>query len=262
MPGTLTLSASRSTALPAANARRTGWPGDGAGLVELGEHERMRAARLLAGGDAAAPFRRLAGALTCAAIISAIGGCGDSPDPLQADVQQRGSASCTPAPNPPGNISAWNSHIAFALDMFVNVSRSPLTIESVSLIDSHNLVLHGAVVYEMANSQHPMITEQAWAPIGNSGLPKVPGAVIPAGFPTTSFKPRYSLNTYEIVPDISLAKPGGGWAIGIKVTYKGKGQTYTVKAYTGYAIGGGPYSTSTDYCYAQLNAINAAFSNG
>jgi hypothetical protein len=210
---------------------------------------------------------RLACVLAIASVIAAgVAACGSgsAPGPLAADVAQKASASCVPAPNLP-DIKAWNTHIGFALDMFVNVSRSPLTVESVSLIDAHNLTLHGALVYEMAHSQHAMITETAWNLMGDSvppaargGIHAVPGAMIAAGQPTTNFRPRYSLNIYEIVPDISATTPGGGWALGESVKYQAAGKTYTVATYTGYAIGVAP-AVSKNYCKAQLAAINAAF---
>src|SRR4029077_3385868 len=144
-----------------------------------------------------------------------------------------------------------------ALDMFVNVSRSPLTVESVSLIDPHGLVAHGALVYEMAHSAHPLIQEDGWNHIGTSvpqalwsryhhALP----AAIPAGYPTPNFLPTYKLNIYEIVPNVTATSPNGGWALGEKVTYRANGQTYTVKAYTGYAIG--RPSNAPTFCASQM----------
>jgi hypothetical protein len=211
-------------------------------------------------------FRCLASGLACAAVMAIVSACasGTDPAPLAVDAVQRGSASCVPAPNPP-DITAWNTRIGFALDNFVNVSRERLTVESVSLIDPHNLILHGALVYEEAHSQHAMISETAFSAIGNSvpasaraGIQQVPGAVIAPGFPTQSFAPRYSLNIWEVVPDISLVRPGGGWAIGISVRYRAGGQTYTARAYTGYGIGVAA-AVSKNYCTPQLNAITAAF---
>jgi hypothetical protein len=206
----------------------------------------------------------LACVLATAAAVSACGS-GSDPGPLAADVAQRSFATCVPAPDAPGQIKAWDTRIGFSTASFVNVSRSRLVVESVSLIDAHNLILHGALVYEQVHSQHPMIQQDAWATIGDSvppsdrtGIQQVPGAVIAAGFPTNSFRPRFSLNIYEIVPDVSLAKPGGGWAIGEVVRYRSGGQTYTVTAYTGYGIGVSP-EVSKNYCTAQLNAMTAAF---
>jgi hypothetical protein len=184
--------------------------------------------------------------------------------PLAADVAQRGFATCIAAPNPPAHINAWNTPIGFSTADFVNVSRSRLTVEKVSLINAHNLILHGALVYDESPSKHSMIAQSAWDLIADSvpasarsQIQYVPGAVIKPGFPTASFKPRPALTIYEIVPDISLAMPGGGWAIGIAVTYRADGTTYTVKAYTGYGIGAS--LTNKKYCNAQLAAINHAF---
>jgi hypothetical protein len=49
-----------------------------------------------------------------------------------------------------------------AFDGYYNSSASPVEIESVSLIDSHDLVLHGAVVYEMRHSEDPLIQVDGW----------------------------------------------------------------------------------------------------
>lgn len=221
-------------------------------------------------GQAGRARRRLACALVPVLIgggglVSACGS-GDSSGPLAADVAQRGYASCVPAPDPgTGGIKAWDTPIGFALDMFVNTSRSPIKVESVALMDPHGLILHGALVYEMAHSRHPLIEEDAWGEMG-TGVPAalwqarqaVPGAIIPRGHPVTSFKPAYSLNLYEIVPDVSDATPNGGWALGEAVKYESEGHTWTVRAYTGLAIGYSP-ARGQSFCTAQIKAINDAF---
>jgi hypothetical protein len=215
----------------------------------------------------AATRRVVACVLACAAVLAVVAGCADSPPrgPLAADVAQKSSATCVPAPNPGSAITSWHSTIWFALDMFVNQSRSELTIESVSLIDPHNVTLRGALVYEMAHSQHPLLQTGGLADLGKS-VPTadwarrqpVPGAVIAAGHKGMKLLPSASLNIYEIVPAVEQKAPGGGWALGEVVSYRASGQTYTVRAYTGYAIGV-PAANSKDSCSAQLKAINAAF---
>jgi hypothetical protein len=151
--------------------------------------------------------------------------------------------------------------------LFVNESHSPLTIESVSLIDPHNLTLSGALVYEMAHSQHPLLQTGGLADLGKS-VPTadwarrqpVPGAVIAAGHPGTKLLPSPSLNIYEIVPAVEQKAPGGGWALGEIVSYQASGQTYTIRAYTGYGIGvPTANSHSKNHCTAQLKVINTAF---
>lgn len=213
--------------------------------------------------EAYRPARLLAVALISGTLAA---GCssGDSRAPLAADVAQKGFANCIAAPDPGTAITRWDSPVWFALDMFVNESRSPLTIDHVSLIDPHNMALRGALVYEMTHSQHPLIQSGGLADLAMS-VPAaywarrqaVPGAVIAAGHATANLQPSYSLNLYEIVPEISLRKPGGGWALGERVTYRAGGQTYIVTAYTGYGIGVAPNSHS--YCTPELKAINAAF---
>jgi hypothetical protein len=229
------------------------------------------------GSPPTASVRRLARALSVASVlavaVSACGGPGSGPfrpgsGPLVAATAQKGFVSCEPAPNPDvRSINRWNSPIGFALDTFVNVSRSPLTVESVSLIDPHGLVAHGAIVYEMAHSMHPLDQEDGWSEIGTE-VPQalwtryhhaVP-AVIPAGYPASNFRPSYKLNLYEIVPDVTATSPNGGWALGEEVTYKADGQTYTVKAYTGYAIS--HPSDPLTFCDVQRNAIESAFFGG
>jgi hypothetical protein len=208
-------------------------------------------------------------AAICITAIS-ISACGsaDPSAPLAADVAQRADASCVPAPDPGTGITKWNTPIGFALDMFINTSRSSLTVKSVTLIDPHNLILHGAAVYEMSRSQHPLIQEASWQTIGDS-IPEtlwkrhqaVPGAIIAPGHSVINFRPSPSLNIYEIVPDVSDATPNGGWALGERVTYESGGRTYTVAAYTGMGIGYSP-SRGKAYCDAPLNAINNAFKAG
>jgi hypothetical protein len=217
-----------------------------------------------ASGQAAGSARRLvACALICAAALITLAACGDSPGagPLAAAVDQKGMVNCSPAPNPGSAITTWHTPVWFALDMFVNTSRSPLTVESVSLIDPHNLTLRGALVYQMTHSQHPLIQAGALADLANS-VPAaywarrqfVPGAVIAAGHPVRSFAASPSLNIYEIVPAVAQKTPHGGWALGEIVTYRAGGQTYTVTAYTGYVV-----SRGGNACNPFDNAVFAAF---
>jgi hypothetical protein len=182
---------------------------------------------------------------------------------------QEGVLGCIPAPNPGTAITRWNTAIGFALDMFYDRSRSPLTITAVTLIDPHNLLLHGALVYEMVHNAHPLILEDAWSTIGQHAPPQawaarqpVPGAVMPPenAAPEVHGHRNPASNVYEVVPDISVQKPGGGWAIGVAITYKVGLRTYHFKAYGGYAIGVSRAQSAT-YCTPQLNAIQKAFRN-
>jgi hypothetical protein len=218
-------------------------------------------------GQAAVSRRRLAAGLVlaCTVILAVVRACGDSPGTggLVADVDQKGMANCTPAPLPRSAITTWHSPVWFALDMFVNTSRSPLTVESVSLIDPHNVSLRGALVYEMVHSRFPLLQTGGLADLAAS-VPAaywarkqfVPGAVIAAGDPVQSFAPSPSHNVFEIVPAVEQRHPGGGWALGEIVTYRAGGKTYTVTAYTGYIISP---SLSQNACQPLDNAVFAAF---
>jgi len=159
-------------------------------------------------------------------------------------------------------VTSWDTPIGFALDEFVNVSRAPLTVESVKLIDAHNVILRGAFVYEMAHSLYQLaqagvlaelrasVPAAAW-----SRVQTVPGALIRAGHPVANFSRSYSLNIWQIVPEVSARTLAGGWALGEVVTYQANGQTYTVTAYTGYAI-----APNSNACVSLNRAVFAAFS--
>ena len=146
----------------------------------------------------------------------------------------------------------------------VNTSAAPLEIESVSLIDPHGLVLHGAVVYEMRHSEHPLINAAGWQLMGQGADPgawahrqPVPGAVIPPGTSANGTPGANARDLYVVVPDISAATPAGGWAIGLQVTYRQGGTRYTFRSYEGYAIG--PPGPDGPRCQAQEDAIRAAW---
>ena len=95
---------------------------------------------------AAATGRRLAGLLTSAGLVAGLTACGaGSPavGPLAADVAQKSASICVPAPNPSYG-TTWNTPVWFAMDMFINLSRSPITVESVSLRPGFGLRLSGS----------------------------------------------------------------------------------------------------------------------
>jgi hypothetical protein len=215
-------------------------------------------------GQAAVSTRRLVAGvvLVCAAVLAIVRACGNDPSatgPLAANVNQKGMANCTPAPLPRSAITTWHSPVWFALDSFVNESRSPLTIESISLIDPHNVRLRGALVYEIVHQRYQLIQSGGLADLASS-VPAsawarrqyVPGAVIAAGHPVSDFAAP-SLNLYQIVPAVQQKHPGGGWALGEVVTYRVGGQTYKVTAYSGYIISNG------NNCQSLTNAVFAAF---
>lgn len=212
---------------------------------------------------------RMARAVAAAALTGAVvSACGSpSAGPLIGYTGVIGDTTCVPAPDLPGPINQWDTPIGFTSDWFINVSRStPVTVESVTLLHPHNLVLRGALVYEMAHSQHPLIQNDAWSDMGTS-VPvalwarrqPVPGAVIPPYHgPGPPYRPSYKLNIYIIAAEVSDATPDGGWALGESVTYRADGHTYTVNGYTGFGIGvPGP-----NFCQVQIKAMEAAIKAG
>ena len=158
-------------------------------------------------------------------------------------------------------VTAWNSPIGYSITWYYNASAAPLEIESVALIDPHGLVLHGAIAYEMRQSEHPLINTAGWQLMGHGADPdawahrqRIPGAVIP---PETGTPASNARDLYVVVPDISAATPAGGWAIGLQVTYRQGGTQYTFLSYEGYAIG--PPGPNGARCQAQQDAIEAAW---
>jgi hypothetical protein len=85
----------------------------------------------------------------------------------------------------------------------------------------------------------------------------VPGAVIPPQTSTIGTPGPNARDTYEVVLDISAKTPSGGWAIGQQVTYRQGNAQYTIRSYTGYAIG--PPGPDGPKCQTQQNAIKAAW---
>jgi hypothetical protein len=186
-------------------------------------------------------------------------------NPLGLHTEQEGMASCIPAPDPGTAITRWNSQVGVLAGMYYNSSDYPVTLESVSLISPHNLVLHGAAVFEMVHYRNSIAFESAWsqeASFGRVWTPPqaVPGAVIPAeiGPLAPSDFPAKRPDVYEIAVDVSDASPAGGWALGVSVDYRYLGQSYNIKLMTGIAIGSGASSSG---CDAPMKAIQAAWVN-
>ncbi|HEY2506907.1 MAG TPA: hypothetical protein VGI58_10355 [Streptosporangiaceae bacterium] len=211
-----------------------------------------RAGSLLGRGKAA--LRRLPGpvrivAATALAVVIAVGAIAvvrvvvPRPAPLVDDTAQGGGEVCVPTPDKSADTLSWNTPVGFAQNYFHNRSGDPLTVESVSLIDPHNLILHGAVVYEMVHDRNALGNESAWAdePFGiklgvwRNHHQAVPGAVIePAG--VRQPLPGRRGNVYQLLVDVSARSPHGAWAAGFRLTYRSRGRTYTVSTYEGYAI--------------------------
>jgi hypothetical protein len=159
---------------------------------------------------------------------------------------------------------AWDSPVGFSLDWYENTSAAPVTIESVSLIDPHNLVLRGAVIYQGTRLKHSVVLSDGWKVMGRYADPNawahrqsVPGAVIPA---QTSQKGTTATDPpeYDVILDISVETPGGGYASGQQVTYKQGNDQYTIRTYTGYAISP-PEPNGGTRCDAMQKAVENAW---
>jgi hypothetical protein len=192
-----------------------------------------------------------------------VSACGDGSAPPLVLIQTPGGIStCMPAPDPPAAIRKWDSQVGFALDMYFNQARAPVTIKSVSLLDAHGLILHGALVVEMPHDANPMPLAWAWGTTPRTGLPSAwrarqttPGAIIPAGHSSHAAQHiDRSTNVYEIAVDTSAAGPDGGWALGEVIRYESDGQIYTIRALTGLGIGSGQ-QTVRHSCDAPMEAI-------
>jgi hypothetical protein len=190
-------------------------------------------------------------------------------DPLVTAVGQKDAAECIDAPDAgqlaSTGITAWNSQVGFAMDAYDNRSGSPVTVESVSLIDPHNLLLRGAFVYEEPHSQDPLIIATGWGKLSASALrsswtrrQRIPGAVIPPSVSGIDAPGPGAPDLYQVVLGITAQTPKGGWALGQQITYRQGGTQYTIRSYSGYALA--PPAPSDAPCQAQLNAIGRAFS--
>jgi hypothetical protein len=153
--------------------------------------------------------------------------------------------------------------MGFTTDWYANQGRQPAIIVSLKLLAPHDLLLHGAVVYEMKHSWYSLYQANPWSRI-SQGAPAslwaqrqpIPGAVIPPGHAkNVLIRASRQDNLYVIVEEISATSPVGGWALGEKVTYQSGGATYTVEDHTGIAIA----STTVPFpqrCNAALHAFN------
>jgi hypothetical protein len=230
----------------------------------------MAANRGVAHKSKALVIRRSAAlALAATALLTAACSAGSGAvAPLSMGTAQKGAKACAEAPDryPSAGIPTWGSPIGYALNWYYNSSASPIELESVSLIDAHNLVLHGAIVYEMPHSESPLSEASGWAVLSQSANPalwarrqSIPGAVIPRQTSTISAPGPDAQNEYQVALDISATTPAGGYAIGDQITYRQGNAQYTIRSYTGYAIG--PPGTDGPKCQTQENAITAAWQN-
>lgn len=215
-------------------------------------------------------LRPSAASLVIMALLAAcVTACAPSgPGPLVLNQQQEGISSCMPN-SPADGLHTWATPVGYAEDMYWNQSSQALTIESVSLLDPHNLVLHGSVLYEMVHDFHPLPLAWAWAQEGREvpaaewrARQRIPGAVMPPiGGPfEQNGNISHKVNLYEIVVDISAATSAGGWALGEVVKYQASGRAYTFEARTGLGIGTAR-RLARESCNAQMKAIKAAFAS-
>jgi hypothetical protein len=205
-----------------------------------------------------------AAALTAVAVLLLAACSAGSRPPLVDMMNPEGEQLCYPAPNVGStDTPAWNSPVGFALNWYYNASSAPVEVESVTLIDPNNLVLHKALVYESERERHFLVTSDGWPAISTNSDPgawarrqAVPGAVIGLDAPDAS---PTGHNAYEVVLDVSASTPAGGYAIGVQMTYRQGSAQYTVRSYTGYEISpAGPDGAGTR-CTALSGAVEAAW---
>ena len=206
-----------------------------------------------------------------AAIGCALAACAcsasNSPAPLQLLTAPKSVSVCLPAPNPAAGVDNWNSPVGEATVVYYDRSADPITIDSVQLLEPHNLVLHTAVLYEMLHDQHALPLEASWSREGTyvparqwALRQSIPGAAIPQGngpFPSSAPQ-QDTRNTYQIALSLSDAKRGGGWATGVVIRYESGGNSFTETVLTGLAIDSSPVPLAS-VCQAPLKAIAAAW---
>ena len=217
--------------------------------------------RLLRRGGRPAALTVLAA--VCLALTAACGGgAGDSP--LLSLSGQKGVTAClTAGPQKGTTISRWDTPVGMAFGMYYNQSWAPAKVMSVTLVHPHNLAVRSAVVYKMAQYQHPLPYAGAWADEIAGGEPRpewaarqqVPGAVIPnEGAPPANFVAAHP-DVYEVVAEVQAIAPGDAWTSGYTVTYRVAGTTYSVTTLDGLGIGDGPVASNA--CDAPEAAIAA-----
>jgi hypothetical protein len=151
--------------------------------------------------------------------------------------------------------------------MYYNQSSAPVTIDSVSLVDAHNMRLDGAVVYEMIRYAHPLGYINGWndeaatVPAAEwAARQEVPGAVIPAelGPIKPAEFPEKKPNVYQIVVIVTKVTPAAAWTTGVTVRYRAADQSFALTLQAGLSIGSshGPVATS---CDQPMRAVAAAW---
>jgi hypothetical protein len=210
------------------------------------------------GGAAAAVASRPSRQLSCpaAGLVRA----------LVSEPGQRGFNSCPTAPNPPAGVTTWSTPIGFALDRYDNTTSLPVPITSVALLDAHHRKVHGALVYEIVHSQHPLPYTAPRAGLAAAArkdrVPAaewvarqpVPGAHPPRALPPGPARPAGPRHLRDRRRDVG-DQPGR--RLGHRREHYLPDRDPPSLA--GYAISG--TLTNPDYCRPQMNAINHAWAN-
>jgi CelD/BcsL family acetyltransferase involved in cellulose biosynthesis len=110
------------------------------------------------------------GAILAVLLSAAVTACasGASPGPLALESLQEGMTAC--APNPGADHRDWGAPIGSPEETYYDQASAPITIEAVTLLDPHNLVLHGSVLYEMVHDAHSLAIGAPWSQQGQFGL--------------------------------------------------------------------------------------------
>jgi hypothetical protein len=206
----------------------------------------------------------IAAVAAASALLTAACSAGGGAGPLVSG-SNKGEKACAPAPSKIASeaVPAWNSPVGFTGAWYYNPTASPVTVESVSLIGAHNLVLHKTIVYQTRREQNQLAPVNGWPAVSLGSDPAswarrqpVPGAVIAPDPPNAG---DTSHNAYQVVVDVTAKTPAGGYAIGQEVTYRQGNAEYTIRSYSGYAISppGGPMAGTR--CQAYWNAISTAW---
>jgi hypothetical protein len=197
--------------------------------------------------------------------LTLLSGCSASPPPLTL-LSSPGNIACVYFPGPVNHVTDWGAPVGFTLDMYVNLGHQPATVQSLALADSHGLVLHGGLVYELAHSKHALSFFGAWPSINDYANPAawrarqpIPGAVVPTGHTAHVLTDENGDdNLYDIVEEVSATSPSGGWAGGLTVTYTSGGTSYSTTAITGIALASSRVPEAAR-CHAEEAAIKSDF---
>jgi hypothetical protein len=223
---------------------------------------------LLRGTVTFSRLSRAAALLVIAASVISLAACSSpSAPPIALETSQDDAIACIPTPDPGAGASSWDSPVGSAIGMYYNQSDTPATVTSVSLLDPHNLTLHGAVLYKMAHYAHALSPISGWKDEEQGSLASdwarrqpIPGAVIPSEegpIPASQFIVKRP-DIYQVAVDVSATTRSAGWALGMVINYKASGRNYTLTLRAGIGIApttGNPYTA----CKQITNTIQAGF---